>query len=79
MEHVTILDYGHYWYSVLRECIEIKKLRLKETAEVLKCNVTTVKKRATEIGINSNQNRKNCIYCEKDGKRQTVLNISGAK
>lgn len=43
VKHVTILDYGHYWYSVLRECIEIKKLKLKETAEVLKCTATTVK------------------------------------
>lgn len=64
VEHVTILDYGHYWYEVLRECVEAKKLRLKETVAVLKCTCTTVKKRAEEIGINPNQNRKSCIYRE---------------
>ena len=52
VEHVTILNYGHYWYEMLRECVEVKKLRLMETATVLKCTTTTVKKRADEIGLN---------------------------
>lgn len=69
VEHVTILNYGHYWYEMLRECVEVKKLRLTETATVLKCTTTTVKKRADEIGINPNQNRKSCIYREKDGSK----------
>ena len=69
MEHVTILNYGHYWYEMLRECVEVKKLRLMETATVLKCTTTTVKKRADEIGLNPNQNRKSCIYREKGGSK----------
>lgn len=69
VKHVTILDYGHYWYEMLKECVEIKKMNLKETAAALKCTHTTVKKRADEIGVNPNQNRKSCIYLEKEGSK----------
>lgn len=44
-------------------------MNLKETAAALKCTHTTVKKRADEIGVNPNQNRKSCIYREKEGSK----------
>ena len=69
VKHVTILDYGHYWYETLKECVEIKKMCLKETVAALRCTSTTVKKRADEIGLNLSQNRESCIYEEKEGCR----------
>ncbi len=66
--HAVILDYGDYWYRKLRECVEAKGLNQAETAKVMKCTTTTVRKRAEEIGLNLHVNRKSCIYHEKEWK-----------
>lgn len=81
--HAVILDYGDYWHEMLRECVEIKKLNQAETAKVMKSSTETVKKRAEEIGLNFDVNRKSCIYREKNWKeidrskyfRQKVSNV----
>lgn len=67
-DHAVILDYGDYWYRKLRECVEAKGLNQAETAKVMKCTTTTVRKRAEEIGLNLHANRKSCIYHEKEWK-----------
>lgn len=67
-DHAVILDYGDYWYRKLRECVEAKGLNQAETAKVMKCTTTTVRKRAEEIGLNLHMNRKSCIYHEKEWK-----------
>lgn len=67
-DHAVILDYGDYWYRKLRECVEAKGLNQAETAKVMKCTTTTVRKRAEEIGLNLHVNRKSCIYHEKEWK-----------
>ena len=67
-DHAVVLDYGDYWYRKLRECIEAKGLNQAETAKVMKCTTTTVRKRAEEIGLDLHVNRKSCIYHEKEWK-----------
>lgn len=67
-DHAVILDYGDYWYGKLRECVEAKGLNQAETAKVMKCTTTTVRKRAEEIGLDLHVNRKSCIYHEKEWK-----------
>ena len=64
--HVAILEYGSLWYNMLRDCVEVKKLPLYETVKVMRSTMTTVQRRADEIGLNLNMNRKGCIYREKD-------------
>lgn len=67
-DHAVILDYGDYWYRKLKECVEAKGLNQAETAKVMKCTTTTVRKRAEEIGLDLHVNRKSCIYHEKEWK-----------
>lgn len=67
-DHAVILDYGDYWYRKLRECVETKGLNQAETAKMMKCTTTTVRKRAEEIGLDLHANRKSCIYHEKEWK-----------
>lgn len=67
-DHAVILDYGDYWYRKLKECVEAKGLNQAETARVMKCTTTTVRKRAEEIGLDLHVNRKSCIYHEKEWK-----------
>ena len=63
---VIILEYGSLWYDTLRDCVEVKKMKLARVVSTMRCTDLTVRKRAAEIGLNLNLNRKGCIYHEKD-------------